>query len=71
VGSAGVYDRSMARSRWKDRQTTDEAVREEMRERLKARLEEWRDDPIPAEPSPQMRDAVRQAITYSGPVPIR
>jgi hypothetical protein len=61
----------MAQSDRKNHQATDETVREEMRQRLKARLEEWRDDPIPAEPLPEMRDAARRAIIYSGPVPIR
>jgi hypothetical protein len=61
----------MARKSKKDAAIADDEVLNEMRARLKARMDEWRHDPIPAEPQAQMSDAMRKAVTYSGPVPIR
>lgn len=61
----------MARKSKKQRATEEAQVLDEMRERLNKRLSEFPDDPIPDEPQPQMRDAMRQAVTYSAPVPIR
>jgi hypothetical protein len=61
----------MARKRRKQRTIAEDQALDQMRERLKERLSQWRDDPIPDEPQPQMRDAMRQAVTYSAPVPVR
>jgi hypothetical protein len=61
----------MARKSRKQPAIAQDQALDEMRDRLKARLSEWREDPIPDEPRPQMRDAMRNAVTYSAPVPIR
>jgi hypothetical protein len=61
----------MARKSKKQRATEEAQVLNEMRERLNKRLSESPYDPFPDEPQPQMRDAMRQAVTYSAPVPIR
>jgi hypothetical protein len=61
----------MARKSRKQPAIAQDQALDEMRESLKARLSEWRDDPMPDEPQPQIRDAVRNAVTYSAPVPIR
>jgi hypothetical protein len=61
----------MARKGGRLRAIAEDQVLDEMRERLKSRLSQWRDDPIPDEPQPQMRDAMRKAVTYSAPVPVR
>jgi hypothetical protein len=61
----------MARKSRKQPTIAQDQALDEMRESLKARLSEWRDDPMPDEPQPQIRDAVRNAVTYSAPVPIR
>jgi hypothetical protein len=61
----------MARKSRKRAAIAEEQALEEMREHLKTRLREWRDDPIPDEPQAQMREAMRQAVTYSAPVPVR
>jgi hypothetical protein len=61
----------MARKCRKQPTVADDQALDELRERLKERLSQWRDDPIPDEPQPQMRDAMRKAVTYSAPVPVR
>jgi hypothetical protein len=61
----------MARKRRKQRTIAEDQALDAMRGRLKERLSQWRDDPIPDEPQPQMRDAMRQAVTYSAPIPVR
>jgi hypothetical protein len=67
-----VYDPTgMARPSRTTPAIAEEKVRDDIRRRVKARLDEWQDDPIPDEPRPDMRDAARRAVTYSAPVPIR
>ena len=61
----------MARKSRKQQAIAEDQALDEMRERLKSRLSEWRDDPIPDEPQAQMSDAMRKAVTYSAPVPVR
>jgi hypothetical protein len=61
----------MARKNRKQRAIAEDQALDEMRERLKSRLRQWRDDPIPDEPQAQMSDAMRKAVTYSAPVPVR
>jgi hypothetical protein len=61
----------MARKSRKQRAVAEDQVLDEMRERLKSRLSQWSNDPIPDEPQAQMSDAMRKAVTYSAPVPVR
>jgi hypothetical protein len=61
----------MARKGRKLRAIAEDQVLDEMRKHLRERLSEWSDDPIPDEPQPLMRDAMRKAVTYSAPVPVR
>ena len=67
-----MYDpNKMARKSRNQPAIAEDQALDAMRVRLKARLSQWRDDPIPDEPRAQMRDAMRQAVTYSAPVPVR